>query len=365
MFNHLILQKHSHHFLLIEYPDRYHIITVNKRLDPETEEWILASICTDAFFDDAGLTRDTLLKSEVRGVAVGGYTAGSVIVLYQKKNKHQYVLSDDYEEAYIDEMFAGFERFLAPESIGSEKHSSDWRKELQNPTQKKSTGIIGSVLNVIGVVYSLLYLLLGDGNPFWFLSGVLIGIVSLVIYLLCPQYYSIMTEKMYKKYDYKAGVTHVYFAVLFPLASVGIRSMTLFTIRNWGTMFIWAVVFSALLTVFLYFLSREMRGCVELVVVVAFAFLVSGIGISMHTNHLLNVNAALPEAYVVTDKEHRNVRKGPNRYECVIVLEDGSELDLNVPSNIYHQVDVGDEIMVYVGKGALGIEYAYYVDICE
>ena len=33
MDNCLLLKKHSHIYLLVKYPDRYHIITVNNKLD--------------------------------------------------------------------------------------------------------------------------------------------------------------------------------------------------------------------------------------------------------------------------------------------------------------------------------------------
>lgn len=362
MYHHLILQRNNSHYLLIQYPDRYHIISVNRKLEFEVEEWILANYCTDAELDQFGLTRETIQNRELRGVAVGGHTAGSVLVLYQGMKKHKFILSDDYEEAYIDDMFAGFERYLAPQDIGVKSPNVDWRKEFRDPDDAKKMDSIGTVVNVIGVAYLLLNIFLSDGGPIWFLGGIAITVISLFLYLSFPQYYSLMDDKMYKKAGYKTGVTHLHFAVFFPVASITLSALMRFTVLNLLGMLIWGIFFGALITVLIYCFSREMRECAELVVVVALFFLLGGYGLAVNANHLLNLSVSEPQAYVVTEKEYRSNRKGPDSYECIIILDNGSELELEVKFSVYRDVDVGDEILAYVGKGALGIEYAYFID---
>ncbi|MBE6981793.1 MAG: hypothetical protein E7437_05660 [Ruminococcaceae bacterium] len=80
----LLIQKKSRIFLLLKYPDRYHIIDVNDKLDEQAENTVLAGDCSDADIDRMGLKRVTILKSDLRGVAIGGCLAGDVIVLYTK-----------------------------------------------------------------------------------------------------------------------------------------------------------------------------------------------------------------------------------------------------------------------------------------
>lgn len=365
MFNHLILQRNNSHYLLIQYPDRYHIISVNRKLEYELEEWILTNPCSEAELDEFGLTRETIPMRELRGVAVGDNTAGSVVVLYHGKKKHKFLLSDDYDEAYLNAMFAGHERFLAPEDIGGKSKNEDWRAESWDPLEAKKMDVIGTLLNVCGVAYFLLNTFLNDGSPLWFMCGVTITVIVLALYLMFPQYYSMMSDKMYRNAGFKNGVKRLHIAFMFPILGVAFSSFYAFTIRNWLAMWIWAVLICVLLTVLLHHFSREMREVGELVVVVALFFLLGGYGLAVNANHLLNFSPSEPQSYVVTEKEHRRNRKGPDDYECIITLEDGSELELDVQAKIYREVEVGDEILVYVGKGALGVEYAYFVDFAE
>lgn len=364
MVKHLVLQKKGRHFLLIEYPDRYHIVTVNKRLEVDTEEWILASVCPESFFDDAGLTRETIPKRELRGVAVGGNTAGHVIALFRGKNKYQFVLSDDYEQAYIDEMFEGFERFTAPQNSDAGKRNSDWRKELQDPAMEKLMSVAGSVLNTAGVVFSVVCLFLGDASLYWFLGAVLISVASLTLYLKFPAYYTLMGSKMYKKAGYTASVTHLEFAVLFPLLAMS--ATRTFEIRDWVAMLIWMALISVASFAALYCMSREIRENNKLMFIVMLLTVVISYGVTFQLNHQLNVNPEPPQSYVLTEKtQYRSGKSRRYHYRFTVILEDGSKLKLDVPSDVYYQVEEGDDIMIYIGKGALGIEYAYFVDICE
>ena len=98
MVAYLLLQKNNRVFLLVRYPDRYHIIAVNHKLDEEKEEKMLSGYCSDAAMDEMGLTRETVMMANLRGVGIGGCRAGDAVVLYMKDRKLKYVLSDDGDE---------------------------------------------------------------------------------------------------------------------------------------------------------------------------------------------------------------------------------------------------------------------------
>ena len=363
MVNHLILQRQNQFYLLIQYPDRYHIITVNKRLEKEIEERILASVCNDAFLDEMGLKRETIPKQELRGVAVGGRYAGDVVVLYRGREKLKFVLSDDYTAEYIDGMFASVERFPAPKSSASRNRNHDWRKELQDPAMMNGMGLIGSALNLAGGAHFFLNLLFSNSDPLWFMAGFVISLVAFLLYLVFPQYYSIMGKKEYKRAGYTANVTQLEFAVLFPMLSVSISAMSLYQILDWPALLIWMAAISVAAIVLLCCFSREAKENTGILVAFSLVMIFVSMGISEHLNHVLNFHGSEPQPYVVTEKEYRNVRRGPDSYECTVILEDGTELEVDVPRDIYHQIQEGDQIFVYIGPGGLGIEYAYFVGI--
>ena len=45
---------------------------------------------SNAAIDEMGLTRETIMKTDLRGVAIGGCCAGDIIVLYTKDKKLKY-----------------------------------------------------------------------------------------------------------------------------------------------------------------------------------------------------------------------------------------------------------------------------------
>ena len=118
MDNYLLLQKNSRIFLLVDYVDRFHIITVDSKLDDVKEEKVLTGACSEAVMDEMGLTRRTIMKTDLRGIAIGGCCAGDIIVLYTKGEKLKYALSDDYSDSDIQTIFTGLTRFQPPKNIG-------------------------------------------------------------------------------------------------------------------------------------------------------------------------------------------------------------------------------------------------------
>lgn len=363
MVNHLLIQNNSKLYLLVEYPDRYHMILVNRRLDNETEERILSSVCNEVFLDDMGLTRQTIMKDDLRGVAVGGCRAGDAVVLYRGKEKLKCVLSDDYTNAYIDAMFVGIERFQAPKSISSKKNNADWRKERQDESMMHLMGVIGIFLNIAGVASCIITVIWGGQEPLCILLSLAVSLAATVMYLAFPQYYSIMGSKGYKKAGYSATVTHLEFGITGPLLAVSLASISAFTILDWTTVLISMAIISIAVLILLYRFSRELREHLDLFLGVALLVVFVSLGVVEQVNHLMDFSSEPPRTYVVTETEHNRSRKGRDSFYCTVELEDGTEAELPITRAEYDQLQAGDQVLVYVGTGALGIEYAYFVEI--
>ena len=77
---HLILLQKGKHSLLIRYPDRLHLIEVNRKLTEEAEEKLLNGVFSDSALDELGLTRETIHLRDLRGVAVGGPETGETVL---------------------------------------------------------------------------------------------------------------------------------------------------------------------------------------------------------------------------------------------------------------------------------------------
>ena len=67
---------------------------------------------------------------------------------------------------------------------------------------------------------------------------------------------------------------------------------------------------------------------------------------------------------MVTDMDQTNYNRADNFY-CTVVLASGDEVKLEIDIVEYSHLQPGDTVTVYAGQGALGIEYAYYIEKTE
>ena len=174
------------------------------------------------------LTRTTILKRDLRGVAIGGCEAGDTLVLHAKDWKLKYVLSDDSSEESMAAMFDGIDRFKAPKNAGSKSKRHDWRKDLQIESQKKTMKLIGYTLNVLGFLTGMGAALFGYSAPICVYGCLVIPLVTAILYFSFQQYYTLMGSKGYKESGYTAKVTNVTMGLDIPIVA-----LTLFNIRNY------------------------------------------------------------------------------------------------------------------------------------
>lgn len=363
MDNYLLLQKNSRVSLLVRYTDRYHIIAVNNKLDEDKEEKVLAGNCSDAVIDEMGLTRETIMKTDLRGVAIGGCCAGDVVVLYTKDRKMKCVLSDDYSDEEIKAMFPGIDRFQPPKNGGSKSHKFDWRTEMQVDSMRKIMRIIGGVLNFSGCVCFVGASLFGRLSVMWSIICLSIMAISIGMYFAYPQYFSIMGSKEYKRAGYTAKVKHLEFAIMAPSLALTLRSLSDYHFPNWAPLMIAGAVIGIATSIIMYIFSREVRENISLVVVVLLLSMFVSCGIVGQLNHLANFGADEPQICTVIDTERDDGGRHADRFYCSVSLESGVEIEIPISGSVYNELQAGDMVTIFTGQGAFGIEYAYFVDI--
>ena len=363
MENYLLLQKNSRVSLLVCYQDRYHIILVNNKLDEKNEEKVLAGNCSEAVMDEMELTRETIMKTDLRGVAIGGCSAGDVLVLYTKDKKLKYVLADDGSEEEMNAIFAGIPRFQAPKTVGSKAHKQDWRLELQDASTKKVMGPIGIALNVLGCGAFIGTLAFGRLSVVWSVICLAIMTVSLLLHFTYPQYLSIIGSKEFKRLGYTAKVKHLDFAIMGPALALTLRSLSSdFYFPNWWPLLIAGGVMSIVVSVIIYIFSREVREHPSFVFVVLLLSAAVSCSIVGQVNHLGNLGAAEVQICTVTGTGRYASSKGRGQYFCSVVLDSGTELQLPISNSVHQTLQAGDKASIFSGPGALGIEYAYFIE---
>lgn len=362
MGNSLLLQKNSRVFLLIGYPDRFHIITVNNKLDKNAEEKVLVGNCSNAAIDEMGLTRETIMKKDLRGVAIGGCGAGDVIILYAGDKKLTYVLSDDYAVEDINAIFTGIERFRPPKSNGAISRKADWRTEMQNGSTQKIMESISIVLNIASCVCFVGTSLFGRFSVTWSSVCLLAIVISVGLYFLYPQYFSIMRKKEYKRVGYTAKVNHLEFAITAPTLALTLRCIGDFHFPNWGPLLIACAIAGITVSIIMYIFSREVRENISLLVAVLLLSIFLSFGIVGQLNHLANLGADELQACTVVDTEREEDGRSADRYYCTVKLGSGAEEEIPISRSVYSTLQPGDVVTIYIGQGALGIEYAYFVE---
>lgn len=359
MDNYLLLQKNSSIFLFVHYPDRYHIIAVNRQFTDEKEEKLLSETCSDTVIDEMNLTRTTILKRDLRGVAIGGCEAGDVLVLHARDRKLKYVLSDDSSDESMSSMFDGIERFKAPKNSGGRTKHADWRKDLQKESLKKTMKVIGYTLNVLGFLVGMGALLLGYSRPICIYGCFFVPIITIILYLSCQQYYTLMSSKEYKNVGYTAKVTGLNVALLFPTLG-----LTLFNIRNYyypdlTKIIIWTIAIMVLVAIALFWKSREIRENPTFLIEIVLVGVIFMHGYICQVNHMANRQQNEVQNSIVTELRKKEGGRHADRYYITVVLSDNTELELPIDLSEYNSIIPGDFVEVFFGEGALGIEYAF------
>ncbi len=359
MDNYLLLQKNNSTLFFVHYPDRYHIISVNRQFTDEKEEKLLSETCSDAVIDEMNLTRITILKRDLRGVAIGGCEAGDVLVLHAKDRKLKYVLSDDSSEESMSLMFDGIERFKAPKNAGSKSKRNDWRKDLQIETQKKTMKLIGYTLNVLGFLTGMGAVLFGYSAPICVYGCFIIPMITAVLYFSFQQYYTLMGSKGYKESGYTAKVTNVTLGLAIPIAA-----LTLFNIRNyhypdWKLIIIGTIIVMIPIGIVFYWKSREARENPAFLFEIILVSTIFIHGYICQINHMLNRQQNDLQSCIVTDLRKEDGSRSGDRYYLTVRLKDDSEVELPIDGYEYNHIGSGDSVEIFYGTGALGIEYAY------
>lgn len=357
MDNHLLLQKGNHTYILLSYPDRYHIITVDKHLDEKTEEKLLSGCFSDQVMDEMGLTRETVRKADLRGISISGYFAGDTLILYTKNKKLKFELADYYDLAFVDSLFSGIERFKPPKNGSAKIKKEDWRTPLQSEKMQTITKIIGMSLNTIGLILFFITAIFGRLNNFYTSACILLMVISAGMYFAYQPYYYIFGEKLYKELGYTAKVTHLDGAMLLPAYALFLRCIKDFRFTNWVSILIGCIAACALVTTVLYLFSKDCRKERDVFILAIFFTALLSFGIVGHVNHLLNFEKDAPIHCTVVDK-HASGGK-THIYRCTVIREDGIEMDIPIDAATYRWTLTGETIPVHIETGALGIEYAY------
>lgn len=238
----------------------------------------------------------------------------------------------------------------------------DWRKEGQRDELRPVMKGVGFCLNIAGFICFLGSILVGHLKTYWTIICVALLLISLILYLVYPQYFTLLGKSKYNnRVGHKTKISHIDFGIMCSGLSLLIRSLLDFSFLDWPLLVLFSVVAAIVFSLIMYSLSREIRENTDLILAtVILAVFISG-GIVLQLNHIMNEESGDIETCVVTDLDyHRGGRRHISTYYCTVETNDGTEISLPITREIYRGLEFGDQVLVYTGTGALGIEYAYF-----
>lgn len=188
------------------------------------------------------------------------------------------------------------------------------------------------------------------GREPWFLAYLVCLLTPVVLDILFPTYFTLITEKGGPKHAHDLSIPMWVQAVM----------LILLPMPNWldETMFLklWAVC-GVLVALFMGLLAEEFRRNKGALPAVLFVAGVVGALVVGHINSVFDF--AEPETHVLTVEDLDQSRSGKRRtYECTVTLPDGRQAELRISADFFNSLEIGDEVRVEVHVGALGIEYA-------
>ena len=344
----LVCRKSGKTYLLAKGEGGYYGIEVGKRLDYATEEWLQQQGVTEELLKELHLTYQSYPKADIRGVAIGGTLAGDRIYLYPKSgNRQEYLLELDYEDAFVEDFFAGISRFQLPKKK-EPKGNGDWRKAKQDPQLFDRLRFVPAVCLIANICAAWGYV--SSGHWVWFTVCLLFLIAQLGLVIFMPAYFTIGLPKSAKKQN----VWELEFPLLALMCILIFRSeVNLLSDGAFGVTFLIGIGAGFLLYPFLVDLHQEKWGLPCTVLISA----IIGMLLIGQCNQVYDFGEKDCYVLEVEDLHSSGGRRGRNYY-CGVMLPDGREVSLNITRDFYNSLEVGDLVQVERGDGAFGMEYA-------
>lgn len=360
MVPHVKIQKGDTVYLLIRYGDRFRFVTVNERLTEAMERHILSAPCEDSELDMLRLSYEPLPVKDVWSYAMSDTEQGSGLVLYVKNEIYTYRFHEGSSAEEMAAVLEGIGKFGEVEPPVEPYYApmEDWRLARQKPWMLRLLKPFTYCWNVFAVVCATASILWGKTVPLPVILCILIYPLSLLLYLLLPQYFSFLDKESYEKHGYTAPVEqwYIYLSLLAPAWALFERWCD-FRILN-GLLGLIACLFTIAFPVVLRWLSREARQHFFVVFLLTIFTLLYSLGTLGLLNYYLD-SEKQPQPYEVA-----GLYTGRYSHNCY-VWEGDRRINLPLTRRYYQILQQGDTILVIHSEGFFGVEYACVVEKLE
>lgn len=324
----------------------YYIVKVGKRLDYATEEWLESQGVSEKLLKELQLPFEYIPKKAIQGVAISGSMVRQNVILHLKSNKRKLTLQRDYDPDWLEEYFKNIPRFIAPKA--KPEQSGDWREAKQDRALFEKLRFVSPVCMVLGIVGSIGFAL----TRHWAFFTLCLLLIALEFGLLIgmPEYFTYEIPKVARRkhvWELELPMTVMYLILILSWR------------MNWLDNQLWAVgsVAGIAVAVVLCGLIPDFRSQQWAWLGVLIFGSLGGLVIIGTANEVYDFSEN--SAYILeVEDTHSNRGRRTSSYYCTVTLPDGREEDLHISRSLYKDLEAGDLVLVEVGEGFFGIEYA-------
>ncbi len=353
MQTHLTLQKGEKRYLLLRGFDTIHLITMDRRLTKQTEEWLLSGPRTVEEMNRRQLSRSTIELKNLRGYSITGLEPGDTLLIYTKEGKRRYQLAAACTREEPERLFQGFTRFNPPKPIDWQAWEAerDWRTPRQVPELWDKLRWLGGIVNGISFISGLAVMVLDYAHPWlnWLCLAAFAG--AILLFCLYPAHFTIFEDKRAMG---KKGVIGLYLPVLLGPTTLFAAALGHCCVLALWKAWVIGTGAVAVLALLLWKRSPEFREPVRIIGFLLVGALLSP-GPVMALDILLDTAPVQEIHGEVVDKDRSSGRGGA--YYNLQLLLDGEEYSIPVNRSTYEQTEEGDRVEVTIHQGALGIPY--------
>lgn len=352
MVQHLLLQKGNKTYLLLAGEKEYHIITADRRLSDEAEAWLLAQERSVPAMNERQLSRQTIERSDLRGISLSGSDAGSMVQFNLKDKKLRYELADDYTEEALDNFFTGIQRFRAPKINNS---GEDWRVKHQEPEQMRKLRFVGGILNFTGCASGFVMLFAGLRFAWLNWLAVASAVAAFVLWLMFPYYFTVIERK--KGSPEKKKVIEILLALIMPGMGCWLGVLKSIDVLDWAKPWIFGTAVTVLLTLVVWKHAKELHSLGRILGFAA-ACLVLSTGMLLGINQMADFRPVQTISTKIVELEVHESARHRDSYYVHVQLSDETIAELPVRASYFKTLQVGEWVEVEVHEGALDISYA-------
>ena len=332
-------------WMLLGSEEQFHLVRVDASLTEQKYERLMKRYpCGMKTFQELGISATPLNRENCTHVILEGTEAGAKLTMYCAGTVRRFRLGDSYEEERLVSFF--------------DREQVQWRIEPEpEGPDARTTKALGWSLTVSGVVLILLtaftrqYL-----SKFRAVLGLLTFGAAVILSFRFPGRFAIgamKNEDRSTKAKYRFDME---LALGAPLMAMALDALQV-TYTDLLALFLWGAFLGFGIGVLLIWASRGYRSILSGAIGLTLGLMFFSCGILAQVNQLLDFRPTTVYRLTVDSTQIDTGGRGRTRYECLVTMPDGEQLEFDIPRVRYESMNPGDPVTITVHEGALGLEY--------